>query len=105
MKQKTGQEWIDDLEKAGVPCGPLNNMAQVFDHPQVRARGMQIELDHPLADTVPQVASPIKIVGEELVYQGSPPTLGQHSNDILKNLLGMSPEKITDLEEKKIINS
>ncbi len=46
-----------------------------------------------------------KIVGEELVYQGSPPTLGQHSNDILKNLLGMSPEKITDLEEKKIINS
>jgi len=105
MKQKTGQEWIDDLEKAGVPCGPLNNMAQVFDHPQVKARGMQIDLEHPLAQTVPQVASPIKIVGEELVYQGSPPTLGQHSNDILKNLLGMSPEKITDLEEKKIINS
>tara|TARA_Y100000588_G_scaffold314694_1_gene342464 strand:- start:1301 stop:2530 length:1230 start_codon:yes stop_codon:yes gene_type:complete len=105
MKQKTGQEWIDDLEKAGVPCGPLNNMAQVFDHPQVRARGMQIELDHPLADTVPQVASPIKIVGEELVYQGSPPTLGQHSNYILKDLLGMSQEKITELEKRKIINS
>ena len=105
MKQKTGQEWIDDLEKAGVPCGPINNMAQVFNHPQVRARGMQIELDHPLVEKVPQVASPIKIVGEELVYQGSPPTLGQHSNYILKDLLGMSQEKITELEKRKIINS
>lgn len=105
MKQKTGQEWINELEKAGVPCGPLNNMAQVFDHPQVKARGMQIELDHPLAETVPQVASPIKIVGEELVYQCSPPTLGQHSNQILKELLGMSQENITELEKRKIINS
>ena len=105
MKQKTGQEWIDDLEKAGVPCGPINNMAQVFNHPQVRARGMQIELDHPLVEKVPQVASPIKIVGEELVCQGSPPTLGQHSNFILKDLLGMSQEKITELEKRKIINS
>jgi len=45
MKQKTGQEWIDALEKVGVPCGPLNNMEQVFAHPQVQARGMQMELD------------------------------------------------------------
>ena len=103
MKQKTGQEWIDDLEKVGVPCGPLNNMEQVFAHPQVQARGMQMELDHPLAGTVPQVASPIKITGEEFEYQGAPPTLGQHSEHVLGEVLDMSEDEITALRDSGVL--
>ena len=103
MKQKTGQEWIDALEKVGVPCGPLNNMEQVFAHPQVQARGMQMELDHPLAGTVPQVASPIKYTGEELEYQGAPPTLGQHSDHVLSDVLEMSKDEIAGLRDAGVL--
>ena len=68
MKQRTGAEWIDALEKVGVPCGPLNNMEQVFAHPQIRHREMQMELEHPLAGSVPQVANPIKFAGRPHSY-------------------------------------
>lgn len=103
MKHKTGKEWIDALENVGVPCGPLNNMEQVFAHPQVQARGMQMELDHPLAGSVPQVASPIKYSGEELEYQGAPPTLGQHSDLVLSDILDMSEDEIETLRNAGVL--
>ena len=104
MKQKTGQEWIDELEKKGVPCGPINNMQQVFEHSQIKARKMQIELKHPVAGKVPQVASPIKINGEHIEYQGAPPTLGQHSNNVLTEVLGYTKDQIAALKKDKIID-
>ena len=66
MKQRNSEEWIVDLEKVGVPCGPINNLKQVFEHPQVKARDMKMELSHPLAGSVPQVANPIRFVGKNL---------------------------------------
>ena len=103
MKKKTGQEWIDALEEVGVPCGPINNMEQVFDHRQVQERGMKIDLEHPIAGTVPQVASPIRFIGEQIEYQGAPPTLGQHSLYVLSDVLGLTKEKIAELQERDII--
>ena len=105
MKQRTGKDWIDTLEKVGVPCGPINNMEQVFSHPQVQHRGMQMELDHPLAGTVPQVANPIKFAGQPHDYQGAPPTLGQHSEDVLREILELSDEEIQALKLTGIIDA
>ena len=103
MIQRTGADWIDALEKVGVPCGPINNMEQVFAHPQVQHRGMQMELDHPLAGTVPQVANPIKFTGQPHQYQGAPPTLGQHSDTVLSGILEMSDEEIAALKSAGIV--
>ncbi len=103
MKERTGADWIDALEKVGVPCGPINNMEQVFAHPQIQHRGLQMELDHPLAGTVPQVANPIKFVGQPHIYQGAPPTLGQHSKSVLSGILDMSEEEIAALKSAGIV--
>jgi len=103
MKERTGQDWIDAMEKVGVPCGPINNMEQVFAHPQVRHRGLQMALDHPLAGTVPQVANPIKFTGRPHEYQGAPPTLGQHSDSVLRGILEMSDDEIAALKAAGVV--
>ena len=105
MKERNSNEWIDELEKVGVPCGPINNLKQVFEHPQVKERGMQIELSHPLAGLVPQVANPINFVGEKLEYQGAPPTLGQHTEEILKEILKLGKKEILSLKNAGIVGS
>jgi len=103
MKRRTGADWIDSLEKVGVPCGPINNMEQVFAHPQVQHRGMRMDLDHPLAGSVPQVANPIKFTGQPHIYQGAPPTLGQHSDDVLRGILDMSEDEIAALKSAGVV--
>ncbi len=103
IAERTGAEWIEALEKVGVPCGPINNMEQVFAHPQIQERGLKMEMAHPLAGTVPQVASPIRISGESLEYQNAPPTLGQHSDDVLTRILEMAPEEIAALRDAGVV--
>jgi crotonobetainyl-CoA:carnitine CoA-transferase CaiB-like acyl-CoA transferase len=97
MKGRSGADWVDALEKVGVPCGPINDMEQVFAHPQVRHRGLRMELPHPLAGTVPQVANPIKFVDDPLTYHRAPPTLGQDTRDILRDTLDMPEAEIEAL--------
>jgi crotonobetainyl-CoA:carnitine CoA-transferase CaiB-like acyl-CoA transferase len=103
IRARTGADWIAALEKVGVPCGPINDLAQVFAHPQVQARGMRMELPHPLAGTVPQVANPIRFVGEEHDYGRAPPTLGQHTETVLRDLLGMDDAALARLRAAKAI--
>jgi crotonobetainyl-CoA:carnitine CoA-transferase CaiB-like acyl-CoA transferase len=103
IRARTGADWIAALEKVGVPCGPINDLAQVFDHPQVQARGMRMELPHPLAGTVPQVANPIKFVGEKHEYGRAPPTLGQDTETVLRDLLGMDDAALARLRAAKAI--
>ena len=103
MKERTGQDWIDAMEQVGVPCGPINNMEQVFSHPQIQHRGLQIDLPHALAGSVPQVANPIRFVGEPHDYQSAPPTLGQHSDDVLKRLVDLSDNEIAALKDAGIV--
>ncbi len=76
-------EWIALLEAAGVPCGPINNIAQVFADPQVQARGMRIEMQHPEAGAIPLVASPLRLSATPVSYRRAPPRLGEHTREVL----------------------
>ena len=96
-------EWLDQLAKAGIPCGPINTLQQVFADEQVKYRHMQMALHHPLAGTVPQVANPVCFSATPLKYEQAPPTLGQHTREVLKNLLGKSDAEIDSLGDKGII--
>jgi crotonobetainyl-CoA:carnitine CoA-transferase CaiB-like acyl-CoA transferase len=84
---RTTREWIALLEQAGVPCGPINRIDQVFDDAQVQARGMRIEMAHPLAEKVALVANPIHFGASPVTYRNAPPTLGQHTDEVLAEWL------------------
>jgi crotonobetainyl-CoA:carnitine CoA-transferase CaiB-like acyl-CoA transferase len=103
FRKRTTKEWVDALEEAGVPNGPINNLKQVFEEPQVIARGMRIDMPHPTAGTVPLVASPMKFSATPIEPKLPPPTLGQHTDEILREFLGMDEGKIAKLRESKVL--
>ena len=103
IKKKTTAEWIETLEPIGVPCGPINRLDQVYDDPQVRHRGMKIEVPHPLAGMVPLVANPIRYSRTSLSYDTPPPLLGEHTGDVLRGLLGKTDPQLSELRAKRII--
>lgn len=96
-------DWLDRLEAVGVPCGPINDLEQLFDDPHVQSRERRIELPHSLAGTVPQVANPIRYSDADLSYTHAAPTLGQHTDEVLGELLAMSKEDIASLRDHGII--
>jgi crotonobetainyl-CoA:carnitine CoA-transferase CaiB-like acyl-CoA transferase len=100
---RTTAEWVAPLETAGVPAGPINDIAQTFEHPQVKHRKMKLDLPHPQAGTVPSVANPIKFSATPIEYRSAPPTLGQHTQDILSTLGGLSEGEIAALHDKGIV--
>ena len=100
---RTTAEWVAVLEQAGVPCGPINDLAQVFADPQVLARGLRVDMPHPLAGSVPQVASPIRLSETPVEYRKAPPLLGEHSEVVLQQLVGLSFEKILSLRQSGVI--
>ena len=100
---KTTAEWVSALECAGVPCGPINDVSQVFEDPQVLARGLKVELPHALGGTVPQVASPIRLSGTPVEYRRAPPLLGEHTLEVLTGLLGLSDEAVMALREAGVL--
>jgi crotonobetainyl-CoA:carnitine CoA-transferase CaiB-like acyl-CoA transferase len=101
--KRTKKEWVELLEAAGVPNGPINDIAQVFDEPQVRARGVRVELDHQVAGKLPTVASPMRFSGTPLAYEQAPPVLGQHTEEVLRGLLGKSAAQIAALRAEGAI--
>ncbi|WP_194726090.1 CaiB/BaiF CoA transferase family protein [Noviherbaspirillum malthae] len=103
VKTKTKQEWIDALEAAGVPCGPINDLDEVFDNPQVQARGLRVDLPHPSGGTVKLVGSPMRMSATPPRYDAPPPTLGQHTEQVLQDLLGYSEQQIGELRTKGTI--
>ncbi len=100
---KTTAQWVDELEAAGVPCGPVNDLAQVFDDPQVLARGLALELPHALGGRVAQVASPIRLSETPVEYRRAPPLLGEHTSQVLQALLGMSGDEVVALKEAGVL--
>ena len=100
---KTTAEWIGSLEQAGVPCGPINDLAQVFADPQVQARGLRFELPHPLAGSVAQVASPIRLSATPIQHRNAPPLLGEHTEQVLQQWLGLSTEQIAGLRQTGVL--
>ncbi|PIA66601.1 CoA transferase [Ectopseudomonas toyotomiensis] len=100
---KTTAQWIELLEKAGVPCGPINDLQQVFADPQVQARGLRLDLPNALGSSTPQVASPLRLSATPVAYRSAPPLLGQHTDALLQKLLGMSETQIAELREAGVI--
>ena len=101
--KKTRAQWIELLEAAGVPCGPINGLGDVFNDPQVVARGLRIDLPHPTGATAKLVGSPMRLSATPLSYSAAPPLLGQHTTHILQGLLHYSPDKIAALREQGVI--
>lgn len=99
---RASNEWISLLSELSVPCGPIQNIAQVFEDPQVRAREMKIELETEHGP-VPGVANPIKYSRTRLEYHKAPPALGADTDAVLAQLLGKAPEEIEELRRHGIV--
>lgn len=100
---KTTAEWVSQLEAVGVPCGPINDLAQTFADPQVQARGLAVELPHALAGRVPQVASPIRLSETPVEYRNAPPLLGEHTAQVLERVLGLSSGAVESLRRSGVV--
>ena len=101
VKRKTS-EWLDLLESAGIPNGPINNIAQVFAEPQVKARNVRVELTNASGVKVPLVASPMRFSETPVEYRLAPPALGQHTEEVLRGL-GKSDAEIAALRAAGVI--
>jgi len=95
--------WISQLETAHVPCGPINTIDRVFADPQVQARDMKVDLDHPVAGKVPSVGSPLKFSNSPVEYRNAPPVLAADTKDVLESVLSLSEDEITKLTERGIV--
>ena len=103
-RAKPQAAWVDGLAKLGVPCGPVNDIGQVFADPQVQARGMQIALPHPLAGkgTVDLIGNPLRLSATPVAYRRAPPTLGQHTDEVLREL-GLEEAELATLRAEGAI--
>lgn len=95
--------WTRALENVGVPAGPINALDAVFADPQVRARGMRIELPHPGSGSVPLVANPLRLSETPVTYRSAPPSLGAQTREVLGQRLAMSASALEELHAKGII--
>lgn len=103
MLARTMEEWVALLEANNVPCGPIHNMKQVFEDPQVRHREMQLALPHSAGVQAPSVANPIRLSDTPIRYQHSAPLLGEHNRVVLQERLGLSPARIAELHAKGVV--
>ena len=104
VKEKTKVEWISLLESVGVPCGPINNLQEVFENEQVVARGIQLNMPHPTAGSMKLVASPMRLSKTPVTMRMPPPLLGEHTEEILSATLHYTYEQIAQLRSKGIID-
>lgn len=102
MQEGRRDDWIAKLEAVGVPCGPINNIAQAFAHPQSEARQLRRDLPHPSGSTAPVTASPLRFSGSPVVYRRAPPLLGEHTEEVLRDVLGKSAEAIATFKTKTL---
>ncbi len=100
--RKTGS-WVAALQPLGVPCAPINDIAQVFEEPQVKHRGLRISLPHPIAGQAPGVRNPIRYSRSALEHGAAPPLLGQHTGEVLSERLGLGPADVQALRERGIV--
>ena len=103
VRARPSRDWIAALTAAGVPCGPINDLGQVFEDPQVRHRGLRVEIPHPAGVSCPTVASPMRFSATPVAYDTPPPLLGQHTRQVLAELLGLGPKEIESLAADGVI--
>jgi len=104
-RQKSTDFWLEGLDEIKIASGPINRIDQVFADPQVQAREMQIEMNHPAAGDKPvqMIGSPIKMSGTPVSYRRTPPMLGEHTDEVLKELLDLSADDCVALRDKGVI--
>jgi formyl-CoA transferase len=100
FKMASVAEWLEKLDKAEIPCGPINNFEQVFSMPQVKEREMLVQMEHPTIGALPLVGSPLKMSATPVEYRIPPPLMGEHTEDILMDVLGYSNEKVKELRNR-----
>jgi len=104
LRTRSAAAWLAALEPAAVPCAPINDLTQVFADPQVRHRDMRLDVPHPSGAAVPLVANPIRLSATPPRYDRPPPLLGQHTDEILRERLGMSDERIAELRRTGVVS-
>jgi crotonobetainyl-CoA:carnitine CoA-transferase CaiB-like acyl-CoA transferase len=105
FSQRTCDEWMELLVEAAIPCGPVNNMEHLFADPQVRHRDMIAEVPHPTIGTLRLTGIPIKYSETPGAIRLPPPLLGEHTDEVLSEMLGYSPDRIEVLRERGAVAS
>ena len=103
FRTRTADDWIEIFDEAGLPSGPINSIDQVFDHPQVKAREMAVDVPHASDGTVSLVSSPMKIPTAPTTVRYPPPLLGEHTEEILREVLGYEIDVVNDLQEEGVL--
>ena len=103
FRTRTAAAWYAALDKAGVPSGPINGFAEVFRDPQIVHRQMLTTVPHTAAGSVAQVANPVKFSATPVQYRRGPPVLGEHTDEVLREVLAMEPDAIAQLRHTKVI--
>jgi glutaryl-CoA transferase len=103
LRQRSTQEWVEALEGAAVPCGPINTIDQVFADPQVRHRGMHVDLKRADGVKTPGIANPLRLSQTPVSYEIPPPALGADTMEVLTSLLGLNEAKITALKKAGVV--
>jgi crotonobetainyl-CoA:carnitine CoA-transferase CaiB-like acyl-CoA transferase len=102
---KTRSDWMNLLDPIGIPCGPINSVEEALSSEQSTARGMVIEIEHPTAGSVPIVGIPFQMFGTPATVRRPPPLLGQHTGEVLMELLGLPDTERAELEAAGVIAS
>jgi formyl-CoA transferase len=103
MARRQKQQCLDAFEKAGIPAGPINDLPQVFADPHVLARDSVVEMQHPSLGPVRCLASPMRLSSSPVCQDGRPPMLGEHTYEVLRDLLELSDERIENLRTRSLI--
>jgi crotonobetainyl-CoA:carnitine CoA-transferase CaiB-like acyl-CoA transferase len=103
LRERSTAAWLDLLRGADVPCGPINDLAEVFCEPQIVHRGLRIDLPHPLAGSVPGVGNPLRFSRTSIAYGRAPPLLGADTDDVLREHLGMPASRLAELRRQRVI--
>src|SRR5690606_39648055 len=102
-RQWKAADLIEALERAGIPCGPINSYPEVFANPQVRHRGMAVAMEHPSAGTVTLCRNPMRFSSAPEPAPTAPPLLGQHTEEVLRNTLALTDAQIDELRQARVV--
>ena len=103
IKTESCEHWLSVLAEAHVPCGPINTVKDVFDDPQINHRGMRLTLPHSAAGEISMAGSPINLSATPVEYKGGPPTLGEHTEDVLRDILELDDDAIAALQKDGVV--
>jgi crotonobetainyl-CoA:carnitine CoA-transferase CaiB-like acyl-CoA transferase len=103
FRARDADEWLAEFRRAGLPCGPINTIPEVFEHPQAEARGLTLEVDHPTAGRIRIPGFPYEFSNTPTRMQLPPPLLGQHTEEVLEDVLGFSKGEVARLREDEIV--